>query len=274
MIHRNSTADLAQFDFSLVKASRASMLSDKRGGAFVETLWSFGLIALLAAAAAPQSFAQDQTAKEQDLPTFHVDTFYISGGGGVVAGSDGKSVGGIFSLQAGGGFAVTALPYTEKYHGVQGPVEHPWSFWVTGNLLYNQADVKQSALSQAIAENPQNTGLLTATSAKVKYYSTTGDLTFRYQVAPKVSLYTLVGFGWLRRTVDFNGVSGPLTVIQSTSPSVFAPGSDSGAVEGGGGANFHVGLKGWMIYVEARVLHGIGSNSGATLVPLSGGVRW
>jgi hypothetical protein len=145
-----------------------------------------------------------------------------------------------------------------------------------GNFNFDQSDIKSSALQQAILLNPQNTSLLSATSGKAKFYFTTLDPTVRIAMAGHFSAYFLGGFGWLRRTIEFTGVSSQGGLLQPNGPAVFGPSGNSGVVDAGAGIDR--GLKrdggGFKIYIEARVIHGLANNSGTTLIPLSAGVRW
>lgn len=221
--------------------------------------------------------ATSTLSRAQDLG-FHPFTVSAAGGVSGSAGADGQGVGLLKLVQAGAGVSFWNGPEPDRSGGVQQGIQHRWSlFVVNGTFSFEQASIGQTALNQAIAANPQNTALLSATSASVKYFTLTFDPTFRYLASEHLhmTLYGLGSVGWLRREVDFSGTSGPVSVIQPSAAAVFAPSASSAALGGGGGANFDPFRgKGPMFYVEARYLRGFSSNSGASLIPISFGLRW
>jgi hypothetical protein len=222
----------------------------------IRALWTFGAIAWFCFPTL--SFAQD------DL--FHSCTLNVGGGLTPVSGKDGSTLNRGWNFQAGGGFAVTSKPAPG----------HNWSALVTVNFLYDESGIKPDALQQARTLNPQNIGLLQATSGRAKLYSTTLDPTFRFRVKSQADIYVFGGYGWFRRTLEFTGVSSQGELLQPGNPVVFGRGGNSGGFDAGGGVNFKLPhrLSGLMVYAEAKVLKGLAINSGTTLLPVSFGVRW
>jgi hypothetical protein len=166
-----------------------------------------------------------------------------------------------WGFQAGGGFAVTRQ--TETNHG------HTW--YITGNYLYDKFRVRKSALTEAIAKEPQLAG---ATSARGDFSAVTLDPTFRLTLNRRSSLYWSGGFGWLRRGIGFSGLSMVPPLLPSSS-SLGGVASNSGVFDFGMGVNFApASFRGVMLFTEGRVYHGTAINSGSTLVPVSVGVRW
>jgi|SRR5579872_922972 hypothetical protein len=166
-----------------------------------------------------------------------------------------------WGFQAGGGFAITRQ--AEPNHG------HTW--YITSNYLYDKFRVRGSALAAAIAKEPQLAG---ATSAHGDFSAITLDPTFRWTLNRHSSLYWSGGFGWLHRGIGFNGLSMVPPLLPSSS-SLGGVASNSGVFDFGIGLNFaprHLG--GLMLFTEGRVYHGTAINSGATLVPISIGLRW
>jgi hypothetical protein len=211
----------------------------------------------------------------QDLPDFHPYTADIGGGITPVFGSDGNSLQTGYNLRVGGGFAVTPRPVEKYEQGYLLPTRR-LSVYIAADFMFNQSDTTSSTVALAIISNPQIPALLSATSGKAKFYSTTLGPTFRYQLNRHANVYALAGFGWLRRTIEFNGVSGQGTLLLPSSPAVSASGGNSGAFDAGGGINIgpFKQLGGLMFYAEARVLRGLAINNGTTLAPLSFGIRW
>jgi len=166
-----------------------------------------------------------------------------------------------WGFQAGGGFAVTRQ--TEPNRG------HTW--YITGNYLYDKFRVRKSALTEAIAKEPQLAG---TTSAHGDFSAVTLDPTFRWVLNRHSSLYWSGGFGWLRRGIGFNGSSMVPPLLPSSS-SLGGATSNSGAFDFGMGVNFApASFRGVMLFTEGRVYHGTAINSGSTLVPISIGLRW
>lgn len=169
----------------------------------------------------------------QDDSTFHSCTLNIGGGWTEVAGKDASSLDAGWNFQAGIGFAVTGRPAPG----------HRWSAFINANFMFDQLGVSQAALQQAQTLNPTNIGLLEATSAKAKFYSTTLDPTFRFPVSDRATAYVFGGFGWFRRTLDFTGASVQGSLLQPGSPVVFGDGGNSGAFDVGGGVNFRLSRR-------------------------------
>jgi hypothetical protein len=176
-------------------------------------------------------------------------------------GPDGKNFDNGWGLMAGGGFAVTRAP--EK-HGTR--------YYITANYVYEQLKATKLALAAAIMANP--TQLMNATSAHGSFSAVTIDPTVRVSLNQRISLNGSGGFGWFRRGVSFQGAN-PASLLQASGSSLDRLGSDSGAFDLGGGANF--GLKkdgGLMLFAEIRAYRGLAINHETTLWPISFGVRW
>jgi hypothetical protein len=166
-----------------------------------------------------------------------------------------------WGFQGGGGFAVTR----------QAEPSRGYTWFVTGNYLYNKFRVRSSALAEAVSKEPELSG---ATSAHGSFSAVTLDPTFRVIPNSRYSLYWSGGFGWLGRGIGFNGVSAIPPLLPSGS-SLFRVASNSGVFDFGMGINFAPrSFHGVMPFAEARVYHGTAINSGSTLVPISVGVRW
>jgi hypothetical protein len=142
--------------------------------------------------------------------------------------------------------------------------------------MFDQLGIKQTALQQARILNPTNIGLLEATSGRAKFFGATLDPTVRIPVSAAFNVYAFGGFGWLRRNLEFTGVSAQGELLQPGSPAVFGTGGTSGAFDAGAGVNIRPSrlLGRLMFYTEVRVLHGLAINNRTTLVPISAGIRW
>ncbi len=169
-----------------------------------------------------------------------------------------------WGLQAGGGFAVARS--TEPDHGN--------SWYVTANFMYEKFKANAKALGLASSENyPQ---LQNVTSAHGSFPAVTIDPTFRHAFNRRWGFYAGGGFGWLRRSIGFDGANVKMsTLLYPNSITLDRRASNSGVFDIGGGVNVAPRkLGGFMLFAEARVYHGLAINSGSTLVPLSLGVRW
>jgi hypothetical protein len=169
-----------------------------------------------------------------------------------------------WGLQAGGGFAVARS--AEPDHGN--------SWYVTANFMYEKFKANAAALGKASAENyPQ---LAKVTSAHGSFPAVTIDPTFRHAFSRRLGFYAGGGFGWLRRSISFNGANlTTSTLLYPNNITLDRLHSNSGVFDIGGGVNVSPRkLGGFMLFAEARVYHGLAINSGSTLVPLSLGVRW
>jgi hypothetical protein len=211
----------------------------------------FGTLSLACLLSAVTCLAQDES-------NFHSCTLNIGGGFAPVAGAESGNLSAGWDFQAGGGFAINHR------------------FFVTADFMFDQLGVKQTALEAAGASNPTNVGVLEATGGRAKYFSTTLDPTYRFPSRGPATVYLFGGFGWMRRSIELTGVSGEGSLLEPNGPVVFGSGGDSGAYDAGAGANFRLGNKtgGLMLYVEARVIHGLAVNKSSTLIPISGGIRW
>jgi hypothetical protein len=212
---------------------------------------------------------------QNDQPAFHSITLHAGGGVAFLSGTDAHNFDMPRGFQFGGGKALLGQP-KQEYDQQSNPLPlRRWNIFLTGNFIYQQSAINLNAVREAIALNPQNTALLSATSGTAKFYSTTLDFVPRFEASRRVSVYALGGFGWLRRTLVFEGVSSQGSLLQPSGPTVFAPHRNSGVVDGGAGIDFGVFGRGSIkLFGEVRVLHGLATNSGTTLVPLSAGVRW
>jgi hypothetical protein len=209
----------------------------------------------------------------QDTPALRPFTAYIGGGIAHVAGNDGKLMHGVYGFQAGAGVRVIRWWY--KNHYPNGETDGPAraGLYLNGNFQFDQSRVNSNALTQAVNANPQNTTILSAVTGHGKYYTATFDPTLRFAPNDRVGVYILAGFGLLRRTIDLTGPATEGNLIQPATESLFGSAGNSGVLTVGAGVDFRI-WKGLKIYGESRVLHGYGVNSGATLWPVSAGVRW
>jgi hypothetical protein len=142
--------------------------------------------------------------------------------------------------------------------------------------MFVRSGIDPSSLQQAIILNPQNPVLLSATSGKATFLTTTLDPTLQRALSRNVVLYFLGGFGWFRRTIDFTGVSTEGKLLQPNSPAVYAQAANSGVADAGFGVNIRLSKQRAVpnLFVEGRVLRGLAINGGTTLVPVSAGIRW
>jgi hypothetical protein len=193
-------------------------------------------------------------------------TFNAGGGLAPALGAARNTLDTGWNFHAGLGFVLKPLP----------PPDNKTTLLLTANFMYDQLDVKSAALQEARILNPTNIGLLEATSGKARFYSTTVDPTIRIPVSNAIGVYMFGGFGWFRRKLEFNGTSAQGALLQPGNPSVFGTGGSSGAWDVGGGVNYRLSREHghWMLYAEARILHGLAINKHTTLVPISAGIRW
>jgi hypothetical protein len=163
----------------------------------------------------------------------------------------------------GGGFAAT-------------PPGRRYSLFINGSFMYDRSGMTAVAVREAVVSNPQNVSLLAATSGKARFYSAMLEPTLRFPASSCVRGYVFGGFGWLQRSLDFNGTSTQGSLLQPTSPGVFGTGGNSGAFDVGGGLDGELtrGGAGPRVFVEVRYLRGTGLNGGTALIPLSAGFRW
>lgn len=217
---------------------------------------------LRAVAAFAVSFLLSSAGWAEERVQDHSCTVNVAGEAAVPFGKDGSNFDSGWGIQAGGGFAVTRP--VEPRRGAQ--------LYITGNFMYARLDAAGAALAAAKAADPAQ--LASATSAHGSFYTATLDPTVRIPLTRRIGLYGSGGFGWLRRSVAFNGAN-PATLLQSSAFTLDRLASNSGVFDLGGGMNFgltHGG--GLMLYGEIRVYRGLTVNSATTLLPLSVGVRW
>ena len=196
-----------------------------------------------------------------DEPPDHSCT--VNAGGGAVwsFGKDGDQFNRGWTINAGGGFAVSDAPKDGK--GLRG--------FITANYMYARLNATSEALATIRqAELP----LKFATSAHGSFSAVTLDPMVRYSFSRKFGVYASGGFGWLHRGVGFDGVDSP-TLVQPTASTLERVSSSSGVFDVGGGVNYSPGrLHGAFVYAELRVYQGAAINSTSTLLPLSAGIRW
>ena len=175
-------------------------------------------------------------------------------------GRDGNNFNSGKGFQAGGGFEVSRPPEPDR--GV--------SVYITGNFMYDRLPATAFALMDAI----KGDAALTGSSAHGSFDATTLDPTVRYLFNRRTSVYLVGGFGWLRRGVEFKGAN-PASLTMSNGLTLDRVATDSGVLDFGGGVNFGLTPNGgMMLFAEARVYRGLAVNTGTTLVPVSGGLRW
>jgi hypothetical protein len=192
------------------------------------------------------------------------------GGGWTWAQGGGLATG--INFRGGAGWLLSPQP--QRYNSIGNRLrERHWSLYLVGEFTFIQSGLTKSGLQQAIQLNP---ALSSATSATGRYYSATADPNLRYCVLNcRITLYVLGGFGWMRRTVEFNGPATAESPVGSNA-TVASFNYDSAAYDVGGGVTLgpFKYTEGLTYFVEVRRLQGFGSNGGSTLLPLSFGIRW
>lgn len=151
--------------------------------------------------------------------------------------------------------------------------ERHWSLYLVGEFTFIQSGLTNAGLQQAIKLNQAPSS---ATSGTARYYNATADPTFRYCVFRcRVTFYGLGGFGWMHRTVEFDGLPTATSPIGSNT-TVASFGYDSAAYNVGWGLTLgpFKPTEGLTYYVEVRRLTGFGPNGNNTLWPLWLGIRW
>lgn len=195
----------------------------------------------------------------EDGSEYHSCTVSAGGGATPITGSESSQLNAGWNFQAGGGFAVGS--------------SHRW--YITGDFTFNDLGVKASALQSASASNPTNIPVTQATGGRARFYTATLDPTYRFRSNGPIEPYLFAGFGWMRRDIALTGSNGGNSLLEPNNPVVVGVGGDSGAFDGGAGLNIRPWHKrGPTFYAEVRVLHGVGANKSATLIPISGGIRW
>jgi hypothetical protein len=191
----------------------------------------------------------------------HSCTISAGGGWAPLTGKDSGNFNDGWNFQAGGG---------------AGHWRGKWGWGATVDFMFDDLGVSQSALTNARILNTTNPGLLGATSANAKFYSTMLDPTVRVRASNRASVYFFGGFGWFRRNLEFTGTATHGTLLQPNNPVTFGNEGNSGGYDVGAGVNVKVSQRtgGLMMYGEFRVLHGLGINSSNTLIPISAGLRW
>lgn len=178
-------------------------------------------------------------------------------------GKDGKNFKYGGGFHAGGGFQI---------YRPSEPAKQP-SLFLTANYMYDHLRATDKALGAAIATGGKP--LASATSAHGNFSTVTLDVTARFPITLRTSVYALGGFGWLSRQVDFQGVGDAGTLLQSSGSTLRQLSANSGVYDAGVGVNFgltHTG--GLMLYAELRYFKGLAVNGGTALLPLSVGIRW
>jgi hypothetical protein len=226
-----------------------------------------GCVAVLVSLAAGAPLCRAQYPED-----FHPYVVDAGAGWTGVRGADKRNFGAFGVYQAGGGFALTSARPEVPSDDAENPTVRHWNVFVKGEFMYGQSDLTELAVQQIINSNPQNPSLLSATTGKGKFYSTT--LGPRVQYSRRwFSVYGQGGLGWLRRSIDLTGMTTAGTVLQPNSPLVFVRSGNSGALQGTLG--IAAGGKGVRAFVDIGLLQGFAINHGTMLAPiLSGGVRW
>jgi len=202
-------------------------------------------------------------------PTFLCRPYTANLGAGWTA-REGGGIRNGYNLDAGAGIA---LP--PRHDDQDGVCNSRWRLYLPIDFFFRSSGIKQSAVEQAIALNPQIPALLSATSGTAKFYSLMANPTVRFRVG-YIQPYVFGGFGWLRRTIDLAGTSTQGTLVVDSGQLAYTVAGNSGAFDVGLGLNFAKMnfLGGSTIYVEARRLQGLGINSGTTMWPFAVGIRW
>jgi hypothetical protein len=211
----------------------------------------------------------------QDDSGFHKFTAEVAGAPADFASTPGFKSG--FGLLAGGG---VRIPGHSDANSLLSPPS--WSLYLTANFMYDQLGISGDT-SQIAANNPQIPTLLSASSGKAKFYTTTFDPMVRFRI-PKASylnFYVMGGAGWMRRTLDFTGTATTAGSLVPSSPVVVLLSGNSAAYDFGGGVSvrpYPAGSSskagGTLVYLEGRRVHGLGINASSTFWPLSVGLRW
>jgi len=179
-----------------------------------------------------------------------------------------------YNLRGGVGTALyrSEIEYDDKGCPIHG---NRWSIYLTATFLFNQSGFQPGVAFETASSNPQNPALLSATNGRTKFFSATLGPTFRYAAKGSVQPYWFGGYGWMRRDAQLTGESVEGPVYQPSNPVVGVTGGNSGAFAAGAGIDIgpYRSVGGMKFFVEVRVLHGLGINSGTTLAP-GGGVRW
>jgi len=224
--------------------------------------------------------AVSQISLAQDFPGFHPYTLEAAAGTALISGADANAeingqstrtlTEGLF-WRLGGGFAVIGPRVGDQYTS-----RRSWSLFINGSFMYDRSGMTTQAVREAVVSNPQNVALLAATSGKARFYSAMLEPTLRLPASGPVRGYVFAGYGWLQRSLYFNGTSTQGSLLQPTSPGVFGTGGNSGAFDVGGGLDGELtrGGAGPRVFVELRYLRGTGLNGGTALIPISAGLRW
>jgi hypothetical protein len=218
-------------------------------------------LAMVSLAVIPLISAADCFA--QEIGQDHSCTAHVAGAFAIPEGADRKNfVKAGWGFQAGGGFAVSN----------QRNPPGGWQWFITSTFTYQKFKANATALAAAKTANQQQ--LAQATSAHAGFSAVTLDITSRYTMSRRSSLYGLAGFGWLRRGVGFSGAN-VTTLLQPGGLSLRRLASNSGVFDAAVGMNYGLTMKGGlMLFIEGRVYRGLAINGGSTLLPVSLGVRW
>jgi hypothetical protein len=178
------------------------------------------------------------------------------------------------SFEIGGSKALMEKPRPQMNNGCFESIRR-WVVSLGVNFRYDRSNVNQTLVREAIINNPQIPALLSATSAKAKFYTTTFEPSIRYNVKEWVAIYGLAGFGWLRRSISFSGVATQGNLLQPNSPDVFGGSANSGAFDAGAGIDFGVPGHGGAlrVFAEWRVTQGLAVNGGTRLQAIILGLR-
>ena len=229
-----------------------------------EKLSCCAAIVVIGLLVSPICLAQEsRTSHSEEPPQDHSCTVNAAGSFVIPEGNDRQNFDKAgWGFQAGGGFAITRQENPDR----------GWRWFITSGFVYEKFKANAQALGKAISDNPKL--LAGATSAHGAFSAITIDVTPRYAISRRWSVYGLGGFGWLRRSIGFKGAN-PGTLLQSNGLTLDKLASNSGAFDAAVGINHGLSSKGGlMLFVEGRVYRGLAVNNGSTLVPISVGVRW
>lgn len=184
-----------------------------------------------------------------------------------------------FTANVGGGYtAVTGRisNYLDSGWNLQAGADyHPSKFFsIGGTFMFNGLGVTRSALNA-----------LNMPDGNARVYTVTLDPKIYFPFG-RSNFYLLAGGGWMRRTVEFTkpvvattyifdpwwGYLGPALV--QTNQVLGSVTDDVGVWDVGGGFNFHIPGTQAKLYVEARYLDGLTSDTHTQIVPVTIGFRF
>lgn len=146
---------------------------------------------------------------------------------------------------------------------------------ITGNFMFSRLGLTGPALRQ-----------LNQPDGSARVYALTADPTLRVPLGHGVSVYGLVGGGYMRRTVEFTQPTLASTLILNPWWGYFGPAlvpinvvlgsviSDSSVFDVGAGINIGMPRVDRKVFLEVRYFRGFTGNTDTTLVPITFGFRW